>query len=64
MSTSYAIDKNALETAINYQRYFGNLFNGNELKDIECKLIPQFHCVTTLLAMYNCDRNDLGFIIH
>ncbi len=62
MNTSYSIVKKV--SGINNRSYFGYLFYSHELKDIDYKLIQYLSCVTTLLAMNNCYRNRLRFIIH
>ena len=52
MSTEYPIIEKAVEAAEKKRRCFGYLFYGDSQKDIQCKPIPQFPGVTTLLELF------------
>ena len=52
MSTENQVVKQAVEAAKKKRRCFGYLFYGDQLKDIECKPVPQFPGITTLLELF------------
>ena len=52
MSVENSIIEKAVESALKKRRCFGYLFYGDEQKDIECKPVPQFPGITTLLELF------------
>ena len=52
MCKNDSIIEQAVETALKKRRCFGYLFYGDELKELECKPVPQFPGITTLLDLF------------
>lgn len=65
MSTGNFIVEQAVQAAKNKRRRFGYLFYGDSQKDLQCKPVPQFPGITTLLELFavleKCWRKETAY---